>query len=671
MMPPAQPPLRKGHAVQSLQAIFMFFPLFLSVLMSGSVGAGAQSSSLQSLKKASKQENQTAREKASALIDLAWAFRRVDLDSGFIYLAQATQLLPQGSYDSLHFDHDYTLGTLHRYKGNYQKSQQTLLRCLDYSAYQENVFLQGQSHYALSIAYLEDRQFEPAIDHISQARVFFGIESNTEREIGALNVWATILKEITRYEDAEKIYLEAYTLAKKKNILNQLEPISNNLASLYQDQEKFDKALPFYQEALAINEANGDHFGTATLTGNIGNLLLHSGNYPEALAYLTRAIEMKTLLGATEDLIGLRGLLGSTKIYMGQKEEGLALLEASLAEAQENGYKKEENTILNTLIRSTYNTGMYEPAAHYTRIQNKNQRKEFDEVLASKVNELSAQFQKAEQDREIELLSTQNELQKSKLSHQRLLLYGGGAALFIFVALFLVILRFYRKVKKQNVLIAKALQEKEVLLKEIHHRVKNNLQIVSSLLNLQSRKITDEKASEALREGRARVQSMSLIHQTLYHKDDLTGVYLNQYLEKLCASILDTYQVEANRVRLHTNIAPLMLDVDSIIPLGLIINELLTNSLKYAFPDQKKGDITIEIKETENGLHLMVADNGVGIPDVIVKGNSSSFGLEMIDAFKRKLKADLEITNRHGTTVHMLIRNYQKARPSSIRSVVA
>jgi len=639
----------------------MRYAVFILLSLGWFYVAGAQSPTVNALKRTLKDKDLSKEQRVDAYTELGWQYRRINLDSALLFLAEAENLLAKRRYDTLRFEYDYTLGTVLRYRGDYDQAKEALQRCLDFSSTTASRDDDGRSYYALSIAFLENREFEPAIEHVQQAREIYQELQITERELGALNVWATILKDITRHDEAEKIYLEAYAIAERENILYQLEPISNNLASMYHDQERYDEALPYYEKALAINREVGDRHGVSTLEGNIGNLLLHAGQYERASEYLSRSIAQKEEQGSSEDLVGLRGLLGSTMLYLGQRQEGMTMLEESYEDALANDYRKETNTVLNTLIRSTYDLGMYEEAATYQRIKLKQQRSEFDELLASRVNELNAEYRKEEQDRQIELLSTQNALQQARLSRQRLLLFGGGAILLLILGLLLVIWRFYRKVKNQHGVITKALGEKEVLLKEIHHRVKNNLQIVSSLLNLQARKIKDQKASEVLREGRARVQSMSLIHQSLYRRDNLTGVNLADYLERLCQSVLETYQTGSSTIHWQTDIEPIMLDVDSVVPLGLIVNELLTNTLKYAFPNGREGRIWIQAREQAGGLELIVRDDGIGMPQLEQQDRSQSFGYQLIEAFQRKLKADLDIKSTNGTAVRLLIRNYQKS----------
>lgn len=623
--------------------------------------AHAQNPYVDSLQQVIQEKKHSQQELTEAYTSLGWEYRRISIDSGFLYLQQAQQLLPENTYDSLHFDHDYALGTLKRYNGDYAESIETFKRCLEFAEKSDEIDLRGRSNYAIAIAYNENQDYEKAITHVQRSKEIYSELGIVEREVGTLNVLATILKDVNRKKEAENAFLEAAKLAEEHNIIYQMEPIYNNLATTYMDMAEYDKSLEFYNKALELNIQMDDRHGTATVQGNIANLFFYQSNYEQAYTYFVKSLEGKKQLGAEEDLMGLRGQIGATLIYMGQQQKGLREMEESLTLAKEKDYKNEVISILGALIKSTYDNGMYEVAAQYQKEMLQLQKENFDNILASKVNELNSKYQKVEQDQEIALLSSENELQQERISRQRLQLWGGGTILLLVSLLLFSIFRLNRKLSDQNSIIAKALAEKEILLKEIHHRVKNNLQVISSLLNLQAYRIKDKVALEAIQEGRTRVQSMSLIHQTLYRKDNLTGVNINDYLDKLCQSLFATYKVSEEHINLKTDISPLMLDVDSVVPLGLIINELITNALKYAFPKGRKGNIEIKIEENQEGLLLSVNDDGIGIDNVATVQQNDSFGYELINAFSQKMEGNLSIKSQDGTQVSLLIRKYQKA----------
>ena len=272
---------------------------------------------------------------------------------------------------------------------------------------------------------------------------------------------------------------------------------------------------------------------------------------------------------------------------------------------------------------------------------------------AKAIQNIEIQFETEKKDIEIATVSNKIRLQRNGLLVGVALLFG------LFVLLY-----FNEKSKKrisiQNKMISSTLKEKEILLKEIHHRVKNNLQVISSLLSIQSRSINDKKAKEAIVEGRTRVHSMSLIHQDLYKKDNLTGIRMDRYLGSLTKDLLDTYNISEGMIILDNQIEPLKLDVDSVIPMGLIVNELMSNALKYAFPENRDGKIAVLLKEQGASLLLQVSDNGIGMKEQQINSNSESFGYTLIRAFKNKLDAKIDIQSEGGTVVSLVINNYKK-----------
>lgn len=185
-------------------------------------------------------------------------------------------------------------------------------------------------------------------------------------------------------------------------------------------------------------------------------------------------------------------------------------------------------------------------------------------------------------------------------------------------------------------------------MKEIHHRVKNNLEVVSSLLALQSAQIDDPNTKEAMKDGQNRVNSIGIVHQKLYQGTNLGAVDIKDYFLNLSESILDSFGAEG-RVNLKLAIENLALDIDTAVPLGLIINELLTNTIKYAFPKGEKGIITIKLeKHPNNILHLEVADNGVGKSGIIY---GTGFGGQLVSLLTNQLNGTMREENQNGTVI--------------------
>ncbi len=194
-----------------------------------------------------------------------------------------------------------------------------------------------------------------------------------------------------------------------------------------------------------------------------------------------------------------------------------------------------------------------------------------------------------------------------------------------------------------------ALTEKEVLLKEVHHRVKNNLQIISSLLNLQMGQSSDPLLLEGLRESQTRVRAMALIHEKLYQSDDLSKIDMASYISSLTSALITTYRMGLEKVEIKVDSANIYLDLESAIPCGLIINELISNSLKYAFPDDKTGTIHVSLVEPGYGEYrLLVEDNGVGLPKGFAIENGSSLGLKLVSGLVKQLEGKMKVSNEVG-----------------------
>jgi PAS domain S-box-containing protein len=198
--------------------------------------------------------------------------------------------------------------------------------------------------------------------------------------------------------------------------------------------------------------------------------------------------------------------------------------------------------------------------------------------------------------------------------------------------------------------INQSLQEKEVLLKEVHHRVKNNLQVISSILNLQSSYVKDEATVNVLRESQNRIKSMAFIHESLYQANDFSSINFADYVVNLLQNLMQSYSKLNQTVKLNVELETIFLNLDLAIPCGLIINEIISNALKYAFVENKEGDeITIKMKKVGEKLQLVIGDNGVGLPKNIDYKNTESLGLQLVVTLVGQLGGNIELDSTNGT----------------------
>ena len=218
------------------------------------------------------------------------------------------------------------------------------------------------------------------------------------------------------------------------------------------------------------------------------------------------------------------------------------------------------------------------------------------------------------------------------------------------------------QVKAENKLKS-SLNEKDVLLHEIHHRVKNNMQIISSLLNLQCEFVDNKKAVNLLKESQNRVKSMAMIHENLYKSEDLTHINFSDYIFNLVSNLFFSYNIDNTQIKPILETENVNLNMETAIPCGLIISEIVSNSLKYAFPNGRKGEILISLKKIKNNYQLIIQDNGIGIPEEIEFDKLESLGLKLVFQLTTQINGKIEINRSNGTEFKILFNELKyKAR---------
>jgi two-component sensor histidine kinase len=300
----------------------------------------------------------------------------------------------------------------------------------------------------------------------------------------------------------------------------------------------------------------------------------------------------------------------------------------------------------------------------------------FTQAKSRQIEELQVQYETEKKekdillkDQNIGLLTKQSQLQGAMIKNERLTRNAiiTGAALLLLV-LILVYSRYVQKRKSNKVVLQKneqlehLLTEKEWLLKEIHHRVKNNLQIVMSLLNSQSAYIENEPALVAIHDSQHRVHAMSLIHQKLYGSGNLSSIDMSVYIRELVLYLSDSFNT-GQRIRFEYDVEPIEMDVSEAVPLGLILNEAITNAIKYAFPDGRRGVISVTLSTTTHGRYLLcISDDGIGVSTPVNNKKPGTLGMSLMQGLSEDLDAELSIQNNNGTTVSISFEQEHRAK---------
>jgi len=282
-----------------------------------------------------------------------------------------------------------------------------------------------------------------------------------------------------------------------------------------------------------------------------------------------------------------------------------------------------------------------------------------------KFDELTIRYGAEKKDRDIKILEQDKKIQASLLSQEKTTRYwilGGLALLLVIVGLLVYnvnlkqrtnrkLNRQRKEIEGQNLTLHQLVKEKEWLLKEIHHRVKNNLQVVMSLLNSQSVFIDNDVALTAIKDSQHRVHAMSLIHQKLFNSDNMSSINMSVYIRELVSYLSDSFST-GQRIRFELDIDALEMDVSQAVPVGLILNEAITNSIKYAFPDGRDGVISVSLKNTgEDRLLLGVSDNGVGMPKDYDGEKQGSLGMRLMQGLSEDLEGQFSISGDNGTRI--------------------
>lgn len=292
----------------------------------------------------------------------------------------------------------------------------------------------------------------------------------------------------------------------------------------------------------------------------------------------------------------------------------------------------------------------------------------FNKVRLKQSEQLQIQFETAQRDHENLVLRNKNNLQQSELEKAGLNRRLIGIALLGSLLVTGLMVYLYRAKQKNNTILKlrqdeineqnnqlnQLLNEKEWLMKEIHHRVKNNLQIISSLLNTQSSYLDNEQALTAIRDSQNRMQAISIVHQKLYKSDDLSTINLQKYIEELAANIQDSFQAK-HHIKFNFKLSRIRLNTADTVPLGLILNEAITNSVKYAFNEGEQGIITISMSETPEGQYqLTVQDNGEGLPDNFNVASCTTLGINLMVGLTEQLNGKFSIHSNQGTIVSVI-----------------
>ena len=442
-----------------------------------------------------------------------------------------------------------------------------------------------------------------------------------------------------------------------------------NIANVYNNLQKHDSALFYYQKSLVMNMGEEQLYTRANILQNMATSERNLGRLTEAEKHFN---ESKTLFEKFEDKEGIaQSYVNLGTLFSKQKKWGQAraYFQKALALSEALNSKEGQRYSYEGLIEVESTQGNYQKAFDYSQRLSEIKNQLLNNEIAAAVAKMEAVYQNEKKQLQIENLNKETILQQKEIDRKSAeiklqnfqKMWFAIAFILAFLIAGIILFAYFQKQKanrslnEKNNVIQRSLEEKELLMKEIHHRAKNNLQVVSGLLSMQSLRLHDEKSKDAMLEATNRVKSMALIHEQLYQPGAQTDLDVRTYMEELSNSLFSSYNLSEKNITLEKNIQDMKLDVDLMIPIGIITNEIMSNALKYAFTETEQGILTLQITKTDREIILQVNDNGVGVPPDFKYETARSFGMRLVHSLAKKIRADIQYTHQNGTHVSVKI----------------
>lgn len=548
--------------------------------------------------------------------------------------------------------------------------------------------LAGSNYNSLGVAYNNKGVPDSALYYYNSARAIYYQQKDTTRALTIENNMAIIYKNQGLYEEALETVLRALNKLEKMPSDRTLASGYNTVAGVYAKMDDQVNALRFYKKSFEIRKAIQFERGIGQSYHNIGETYLKMRLYDSALFNLFRSMEIErrlndsSTLGTTLNFVGLvflkqlkyaqaepyfRDAIRIKNAAGERLDEGMALINLAELKLATGDLKSAEQhvTAAENLIRKTAALDQLQKCLELKVLLYKAKReaplalKAMDELAIVKDSLLTKEklqsllsmqirYETEKKEQQIELLKQQQILKDARLESRETWI----TALIITIVLMAVIVvlgfNYYKSMKRNK-------EHVEILLKELHHRVKNNLQLLSSIFSLQSLELTDQKAIQAVRSSEARINAMALIHRKLYNTEQNRSINMKDYLNELVVYLMYAYGHTEESFRVSANLKDIHLDVDKAIPLGLIMNELISNSFKYAYSDQPNPELHLILYvQNNNNLYINLGDNGKGI-DAKTLAENDSFGLKMVTTFINQLQGKIETKNDPGTMYTLII----------------
>ncbi len=406
---------------------------------------------------------------------------------------------------------------------------------------------------------------------------------------------------------------------------------------------QYDSAMAYYDEAEQILQDIDMEVGLAYLTGNRALVYWKLGDTRKAINDLLVAVEVLNQYDDGYAISDYYNQLASIYRESDQWQEALNYATSSLELGLADGLKEQIRDAHFNLFKANYGLGSLEKAIEHQTLYHAYKDSIQNLSATRRLANLRTEFEVGRKQAKVDLLEEQR-------SNTRITMIGGGVILVILFGFLVLVYTYYRSRTKMNTRLKSALNERELLFKELHHRVKNNLQLINSLMFIKSAELNDQATLDFIDETSGRINSIAKIHESLLNSGSLSSLSTRVYMHELLDTLVDAYSHES-RIKLDMEVEDVILEIDSLLKVGLVINELVSNIIKHAYPDGEEIKIIIRLYFEEK-LHLIVADEGVGF---VPGKENASFGTRIIELLLDDLKGSYTVSNELGTKFHFIL----------------
>jgi two-component sensor histidine kinase len=501
----------------------------------------------------------------------------------------------------------------------------------------------------LGMLYKEKGLYEKSLEYLLSSARKLEKKEVSAHLASCYNTIGSVYLKIGELHSSITYHYKALEVKQKIGSYKSMASSYNNIGNVYLLMKQYDSALNNFKKSLDIKRAHNDKFGEATSLNNMGELMVKIGNLKMAEEFFVEALAIKV---ATQDNVGqVVTLKNLAQVYLlsDNLDEAEQKLDESETLANRLGLLEQLKDIYQTQVALHKRKGNPDKALSYSQqllvVKDSLLNLEKAQVLA----EMQTRYESMKKEDRIALLEKEGLLQAVALDRKQIWIRSLVLAMVLTLIIGVLIYYNLRTVRKNKIHI-------ELLLKELHHRVKNNLQILSSLLSLQSQQLTDDTAIKAVKSSESRINAMALIHRKLYTVDQNRTVDIKEYITELIQYLVYSYGYHEKNFKLDLEIREISIDVDKAIPLGLILNELISNAFKHAYENQPNPRLMVNLAYpgSDHELSIRITDNGGGMPAVDEK-QRKTFGMKIVSTLIKELKGSLDVKSDNGTTYDLHI----------------